>query len=567
MKFCSNCGTQIEDGARFCLSCGTEVEQPQPVAAAPAAPIQPAPSWEQPPQPQQYQQPYPQQDYAPAPENAEKPKKTRRIPIWGKILIGLAGAGIVATIVILLVVLPSLLKNAARLDYYKIADDQVPTVKLALDEERKVTNTSSAVDTSGVHTKIFVYAVDADQGAEMAEYADYLRRKDDFAFITDYDFATRTGKEIQLARNSVKDGYMVVVQLDWDRAGYTVSLMWGEGEVTPLKESPEPTGRPEPTDNPGPTDDPADPDVPMGPMTYGVQDESVTSIAAVLGEAREVIDSKMSLLNGVTSVTVSYSVPGYEQGLELNEYRLYLEQNEGFILLTDVNFNNASGSGVMLGRSAATAGYVVIVELEWDDTGYIIKTSYMEGSVTANGQPSPTPVAPPMNAGLPPLLAALSTGEYTYTYAMTVLGMDMLGAVSQQGDMYGTAMRFTLDGTEYYTRTVIRDGYTYTIDMSQETVTKMKSTAADLESLDSNYAGFVILDSGEGEVDGERLPYVEYGSADGESYGRHYLKNGDVYAIEMADDDDALIMIITDYIDEATASAFEIPADYTVIEY
>ncbi len=61
MKFCKNCGTQLEDAVAFCPQCGATCEQPQQQA------------YQQPQQPQQqayqqqaYQQPY-QQPYAPAP--------------------------------------------------------------------------------------------------------------------------------------------------------------------------------------------------------------------------------------------------------------------------------------------------------------------------------------------------------------------------------------------------------------------------------------------------------------------------------------------------------------------
>ena len=57
MKFCKNCGTQLEDAAGFCGNCGTACEQPQQQAQQQAY---------QQPQQQAYQQPY-QQPYAPAP--------------------------------------------------------------------------------------------------------------------------------------------------------------------------------------------------------------------------------------------------------------------------------------------------------------------------------------------------------------------------------------------------------------------------------------------------------------------------------------------------------------------
>ena len=47
MKFCPNCGTQLEDSAAFCTNCGS------PVAAAPSVPAEPMYSYSDPYMPQQ----------------------------------------------------------------------------------------------------------------------------------------------------------------------------------------------------------------------------------------------------------------------------------------------------------------------------------------------------------------------------------------------------------------------------------------------------------------------------------------------------------------------------------
>ena len=46
MKFCSNCGAQLDDGTKFCTECGQKIQQvtPQvPVAAPPEQVVDPAP--------------------------------------------------------------------------------------------------------------------------------------------------------------------------------------------------------------------------------------------------------------------------------------------------------------------------------------------------------------------------------------------------------------------------------------------------------------------------------------------------------------------------------------------
>lgn len=67
MKFCTNCGAQIQPNSRFCVSCGT------PVAQQPQQPRQPAqPQYQQPAQPQ-YQQPAQPQYQQPAQPQYQQP--------------------------------------------------------------------------------------------------------------------------------------------------------------------------------------------------------------------------------------------------------------------------------------------------------------------------------------------------------------------------------------------------------------------------------------------------------------------------------------------------------------
>ncbi|WP_353884529.1 zinc ribbon domain-containing protein [uncultured Bifidobacterium sp.] len=86
MRYCTQCGTQLSEGAKFCMSCGQPVQQPEAAqpAAQPAVPTDPQPappasnetpasdgmpSWQQPPAPQQapawQAQPAPQAGYTP----------------------------------------------------------------------------------------------------------------------------------------------------------------------------------------------------------------------------------------------------------------------------------------------------------------------------------------------------------------------------------------------------------------------------------------------------------------------------------------------------------------------
>lgn len=73
MKFCSNCGTQLEDANKFCGICGAKQPdvQPQPQ-------IQPQVQ----PQPQAYAQPYGAPQAAPAAPSENKLKKLLKGKVW-----------------------------------------------------------------------------------------------------------------------------------------------------------------------------------------------------------------------------------------------------------------------------------------------------------------------------------------------------------------------------------------------------------------------------------------------------------------------------------------------------
>ena len=256
-RFCSNCGTGLDDTAKFCLNCGTPVAQPpaqpeqppvQPEAPPPApeavqpepAQIPPQPVVKYPAQPipqypQQPQQPYPQsqqpymqpqpypQPYPEAPPPAPK-KKSKLLLILAVIAVVVVGgiAAIVAGIV-------GAVNKAANADYYVLGSDQIPSVKLALGEKRKITSASTSVS-NGVTMKEYQYsAPDVDQALEMSQYLTHLRGQG-FLLLTDADFNAPEAW-CKVGRNSEDSGYQVVVQIEYDNKGYTVIVVKEEGSI------------------------------------------------------------------------------------------------------------------------------------------------------------------------------------------------------------------------------------------------------------------------------------------------------------------------------------------------
>jgi len=264
-KFCKQCGAPVEDNAKFCAGCGAVIEaqqqqyaapppQPQQQYAAPqpqqqyaAPPPQPAPPPQQyaapPPQPQQQPAAPPQQQYAPPPPQqyaapptpayaaAYAPKK-KRFPTWLLIVI-IAAAAIAAIIVIASVAVGA----EAEKDYFSIGPDQVPSMKLVVGETRNITSYKSST-TNGIKTITVVYKLDDELDYETYEdkdvfrYAEALMLDYGYVNITDYNFRGDTGSGFQFARESIEDGYVLIVQIDFDTRGYTLTISRGTGTLT-----------------------------------------------------------------------------------------------------------------------------------------------------------------------------------------------------------------------------------------------------------------------------------------------------------------------------------------------
>ncbi len=152
MMFCSNCGTQLPDGAKFCFNCGSQilsntapkapapqqtapsqpapprVNPPQPTPQAPPQPQPQQPMYNQPPQQQRYNQPPPQKMYnqpmyrQPAYGGAPPKAKKKGSPLV-PILIVVIVLGLIAAIVTPLVIFKVLKKqNSSDSTFGKLCD-------------------------------------------------------------------------------------------------------------------------------------------------------------------------------------------------------------------------------------------------------------------------------------------------------------------------------------------------------------------------------------------------------------------------------------------------------------
>jgi len=150
------------------------------------------------------------------------------------ILIVIVVLGVITAGIVLLVRgVTGVVGNTAQQDFIKIGSDEVPSVKFILGEERQVTGISSSTNPQGSE-KVIKYRVAQNQKEDMMIYALTLLAEYGYTNITDYDFTGPTGTDFKFAKESVQDGYIVVVKIDYDYNGYTITLTYSKGWLEPL---------------------------------------------------------------------------------------------------------------------------------------------------------------------------------------------------------------------------------------------------------------------------------------------------------------------------------------------
>jgi hypothetical protein len=162
------------------------------------------------------------------------PVQSQKKPISKRmIIIPIVIAAAIVSIVVFVVAL-NVLSGADEPDYFTLGGEKVPSVSLALGEERKLQSTDNSTK-NGIQTLTAVYAVSGSaQGADMRDYLRYLCNNEGFALrsnVGDSAFDGPNGSSVQVWRNARESGFMLVVQVDWDSAGYSVTFMRGEGQV------------------------------------------------------------------------------------------------------------------------------------------------------------------------------------------------------------------------------------------------------------------------------------------------------------------------------------------------
>ncbi|MCL2153032.1 MAG: hypothetical protein FWH57_08760 [Oscillospiraceae bacterium] len=252
-RFCQSCGEQVGGATKFCVKCGAKLGQQLDVQ--PQVPQQP-PRYEPPqslqyesPQSPQYepqqsaqnQQPTPPQ-YAPSHPYQQYPqdkppalqKKKRRIPIVVLVLLGVVV--FCAAIVGAILLFTKNIANQVNQDFISIGNDRVPSVKYILGENRAITGINSSIE-NGVSKKEIQYSVPENQQEDMTTYIIALREDYGYKHINDYDFSESVGVDIELAKESDEDGYIVTVRVDYNRVGYTITITREQGALRVIEDN------------------------------------------------------------------------------------------------------------------------------------------------------------------------------------------------------------------------------------------------------------------------------------------------------------------------------------------
>lgn len=118
--------------------------------------------------------------------------------------------------------------NSANADEYKLGDDTVKSIK-AVVEKRKVVSISTATS-NGVKTKKVEYKSNTVQ-EDLTKYVQYLRDEAGYVLTKDVDLSQKSAS-IELGKKSVDSGKILIMTIDYNPFGYTITLQKGEGTLT-----------------------------------------------------------------------------------------------------------------------------------------------------------------------------------------------------------------------------------------------------------------------------------------------------------------------------------------------
>jgi len=127
----------------------------------------------------------------------------------------------VLSIVFLLVIVPLIARIIEATEYYKIGQNMVPSINSIVGERKLSEWTSSLIPMK----KTYEYTRVEDPKADIEKYYEYLIYNEGFIPINDGD------GEKTVAKESSKEGYIIVIDISIMGQGYLVTLVEGKGII------------------------------------------------------------------------------------------------------------------------------------------------------------------------------------------------------------------------------------------------------------------------------------------------------------------------------------------------
>lgn len=118
--------------------------------------------------------------------------------------------------------------NTANAEEYKIGNDTIKSIKSIVEKRQVVSVYTKA--SNGVTTKTIEYKSDSVQD-DLLKYTQYLRNEGGFALTKDMDLR-EIPSTVQLGKNSNDAGKIVMMTIDYNSFGYTITIQKGEGTLT-----------------------------------------------------------------------------------------------------------------------------------------------------------------------------------------------------------------------------------------------------------------------------------------------------------------------------------------------
>lgn len=118
--------------------------------------------------------------------------------------------------------------NTANAEEYKLGNDTIKAIK-AIVEKRQVVSVSTKTS-NGITTKTIEYKSDNVQD-DLLKYTEYLRNEEGFSLTKDMDLSV-IPSTVELGKNSNDTGNLIMMTIDYNSFGYTITIQKGEGTLT-----------------------------------------------------------------------------------------------------------------------------------------------------------------------------------------------------------------------------------------------------------------------------------------------------------------------------------------------